>query len=93
MFGKNLMLRFSRSTEVNPPFQIVFAVSARLGDAHRRNLIKRRMREAMLEILRSGAVTQAGFDLAILPKKETADLPFVQICDELKMALRRLPKK
>jgi ribonuclease P protein component len=92
VFAKMLMLRFNRSSESNPPFQVVFAVSAKLGDAHVRNRIKRRLREALHEVLKTGTVKQAGFDLAIIPKKETADADFGNLCADLKMALGRLPK-
>ncbi len=95
VFAKKLMLRFNRSdlrTQADPPFHVVFAVSAKLGDAHVRNRIKRRLREALHEIMKSGAVKQVGFDLAIIPKKETADADFGDLCADLKMALQRLPK-
>ena len=84
------MLRFNRAPETEPAFQVVFAVSARLGDAHVRNRIKRRLREALFATLQKGTVKKSGFDLAILPKKETADLPFEELCVELEMALKRL---
>lgn len=84
------MLRFNPAPETEPPFQVVFAVSVRLGDAHVRNRIKRRLREALFATLKKGTVKKSGFDLAILPKKETADLPFQELCAELEMALRRL---
>ena len=79
-------------TEITPPFYVVFAVSTRLGDAHVRNRIKRRLREALHALLKTGGVKRSGFDLAIIPKKETADLPFADLCHDLEMALKRLPK-
>lgn len=91
IFAKNLMLRYYRSEVVNPPFQVVLAVSQRLGDAHQRNRIKRRLREALFTVLREGRVTKHGFELAILPKKDVADLPFLRLCDEVRMALSKLP--
>ena len=92
VFGKNLMLRFERSETLNPPFQIVFAVSSRLGDAHVRNRIKRRLREAMFAVLKDGALKQGGFELAIIPTKEVADLAFAELITDLRTALQRLPK-
>lgn len=92
VFGRTLMLRFDRSKNIHPPFQVVFAVSNRLGAAHVRNRIKRRLREALFTVLKDGAVKQQGFELAIVPKKEVADSDFAQLCDDLRQALRRLPK-
>ena len=91
-FGKNLMLRFERSTEINPPFRVVFAVSRKLGDAHVRNRIKRRLREAMHAVLKEGTVKQSGFELAVIPKKEVEDLEFTVLVADLQSALKRLPK-
>lgn len=86
------MLRFERSSEVTPPFQVVFAVSSRLGDAHMRNRIKRRLREALFAVLKEGTLKQQGFELAIVPKKEVADVDFAALCNDLKTALKKLPK-
>ncbi len=91
VFGRNLMLRFERSNAVNPPFQIVFAVSSRLGDAHVRNRIKRRLREAMFAILKEGVLKPRGFELAVIPKKEVVDLAFADLIADLRAALVRLP--
>lgn len=91
-FGKNLMLRFERSETLHPPFQIVFAVSSRLGDAHVRNRIKRRLREAMFAILKEGSLKQRGFELAVIPKKEVADLDFAEVVSDLRTTLRKLPR-
>lgn len=91
-FGKNLMLRFERSTQINPPFQVVFAVSRKLGGAPVRNRIKRRLREALFLLLKEGKVKQTGFELAIIPKKEVVDLDFSELAADLQSALKRLPK-
>lgn len=87
------MLRYNRSSGVHPPFFAVFAVASRLGAAHQRNRIKRRLREALHAVLRAGHIRQAGFEIAIIPKKETADLDFGKLCDDLQAALRKLPKQ
>jgi ribonuclease P protein component len=91
-FGKNLMLRFERSKEVDPPFQVVFAVSRKLGGAHVRNRIKRRLREALFLLLKEGKVKQTGFELAVIPKKEVADLEFSELVADLQSAMKRLPR-
>lgn len=87
------MIRYAKSGVINPPFQVVFAVSKKTGDAPLRNRIKRRLREALFAIMKAGEVKAAGFDLAIIPKKDVADLDFAVLCDELRVALKRLPKQ
>jgi ribonuclease P protein component len=57
-----------------------------------RNRIKRRLREALFLLLKEGKVKQAGFELAIIPKKEVADLDFSELAADLQSALKRLPK-
>lgn len=84
------MIRYARSEIQNPPFSVVFAVSKKTGDAPLRNRIKRRLREALFAIMKAGEVKPAGFDLAIIPKKEVADLDFAKLCDELRVALKKL---
>lgn len=86
------MLRFERSKEVDPPFQVVFAVSRKLGGAHVRNRIKRRLREALFLLLKEGKVKQTGFELAVIPKKEVADLEFSELVADLQSAMKRLPR-
>lgn len=86
------MLRYTRAPAEQPPYRVVFAVAAKLGDAHKRNRIKRRLREALFAILKTGGA-KTGFDVAILPRQEIADLPFAALCDELKLVLQKLPQK
>ncbi|HMV35670.1 MAG TPA: ribonuclease P protein component [Turneriella sp.] len=89
-FGRYLMLRFDNTTDTNPPLRVVFAVSSRLGPATVRNRIKRRLREALFLTLKEGRSNPAGFDIAIVPRKEVAELDFSELCDDLRQALRRM---
>ncbi len=86
------MLRFDNTTDSVPPLRVVFAVSSRLGPATVRNRIKRRLREALFLTLKEGRANPAGFDIAIVPRKEVAELDFSELCADLRQALRRLPR-
>lgn len=84
------MLRFAAKETSTPPLEVVFAVSKKLGDAHRRNLIKRRLREALFLLMKEKRVSAAGFDVAIIPKKEVGDVNFDTLTQDLGAALKRL---
>jgi len=84
------MLRFDNTTDSVPPLRVVFAVSSRLGPATVRNRIKRRLREALFLTLKEGRSNASGFDIAIVPRKEVAELDFSELCDDLRQALRHV---
>lgn len=71
-----------------------FAVSKRFGNAVRRNLIKRHMREAIRHIK---SELPQGFDFVLLPSKFTPNPGFAELCDVLprlvKKTVRRLEKR
>jgi len=89
-FGSYLVLRYHSSAGAMPPLRVVFAVKSRLGPATVRNRIKRRLREALFHVLKEGRVQISGFDLAIIPRKEVAELDFSELCDDLRHALRQV---
>lgn len=92
VFGRYHMLRFVAAPETAPPFRVVFAVSAKLGCATRRNRAKRRLREALHLILKANVVERSGFDLAIIPRAEVTELAFAELMEDIKSTLRRLPR-
>jgi ribonuclease P protein component len=92
-FGRYLLLRYDSTPDTTPPLRVVFAVSSRLGPATVRNRIKRRLREALFLTLKEGRANPAGFDVAIVPRKEVAELEFSELCDDLRQALRRMAPK
>jgi len=89
-FGQFLMLRFAPKEDKTPPLEVVFAVSRKLGDAHRRNLIKRRLREALYLLMKEKIANPVRFDLAILPKPEVGDIDFELLKRDLGAALRKV---
>jgi ribonuclease P protein component len=89
-FGSYLMVRFDCTADAVPPLRVVFAVSSRLGPATVRNRIKRRLREALFQVLKEGQIKGAGFDLAIIPRKEVVELKFSELCNDLRQVLRRV---
>ena len=90
VFGRYLMLRCDSSADAQAPLRAVFAVSSRLGSATVRNRIKRRLREALFLVLKEGRTNASGFDLAIVPRKEVAELDFAELCNDLRQVLRRV---
>lgn len=90
VFGRYLMLRCESSADAQAPLRVVLAVSNRLGPATVRNRIKRRLREALFLVLKEGRTNASGLDIAILPRKEVAELEFTELCADLRQALRRV---
>lgn len=84
------MVRYCSVTEVNPPLRVVFAVGSKLGDAHIRNRIKRRLREALFTVMKASTNLSTGFDIAIIPKKDVATVDYALIVNDLEFVLRKL---
>lgn len=90
IFGPHLMLRFDIAADKHSVLCVVFAVSSRLGPATFRNRIRRRLREALFLILKERKVPCSGFEIAIVPRKEVAEMDFAELCGELREVMRRL---
>jgi ribonuclease P protein component len=65
--------------------RVGFTVSKRVGKAHVRNLVRRRLREAMRACLRELA---PGYDVVIISKPALADQPYVALGGVLAQQLR-----
>jgi len=63
-------------------------VTKRIGNAVRRNRVKRRLREAIRMVAPSNA--QAGFDYVIIARAAALDAPFGDMVEELRTALQRV---
>ncbi|GAC1448496.1 MAG: ribonuclease P protein component [Ktedonobacterales bacterium] len=68
------------------PTRVGFAVGKRVGGAVTRNLVKRRLREAMRRRLR---LLTPGWDLVVVARPATATANAAQLADELDRLLRR----
>jgi ribonuclease P protein component len=70
------------------PIRVGFTVSRKVGTAVERNRVRRRLRE----IVRLSAATglSAGHDYVLIGRRAALSLPFEQITEDFKRALRRL---
>jgi ribonuclease P protein component len=70
------------------PVRVGFTVSRKVGTAVERNRVRRRLRE----IVRLSAATglSSGHDYVLIGRRAALSLPFEQITEDFKRALRRL---
>lgn len=68
--------------------RIGFTVTKKLGDAVARNRIRRRLREAARLSADLSALT--GFDIAIIARRESINMPFVQMQAEFEKIIRQI---
>jgi ribonuclease P protein component len=78
----------ARKRDDNGPFRVGFTVSSKVGTAVERNRVRRRLRE----VVRLSAATglSAGHDYVLIGRRTALSLPFEQISQDFKRALRRL---
>jgi ribonuclease P protein component len=78
----------SRNRGDNGPIRVGFTVSGKVGTAVERNRVRRRLRE----MARTSARTEldAGHDYVLIGRRAALSLPFEQLNEDLKGAVRRL---
>jgi ribonuclease P protein component len=78
----------SRNRRDGGPVRIGFTVSGKVGTAVERNRVRRRLRE----IARRSAATELdpGHDYVLIGRRAALSLPFEQLNEDLKGAVRRL---
>jgi ribonuclease P protein component len=77
-----------RARAESGPIRIGFTVSRKVGNAVERNRVRRRLKE----IVRLSAATGllSGHDYVLIGRRAALSLPFDQITEDFKRALRRL---
>ncbi len=70
------------------PLRIGYTATKKIGNAVVRNRARRRLREAARLTLVPRALT--GLELVLICRKDTADVPFATLCDELARAVASL---
>jgi ribonuclease P protein component len=78
----------ARKRDDSGPVRVGFTVSKKVGTAVERNRVRRRLRE----IVRLSAATglSSGHDYVLIGRRAALSLPFEQIIEDFKRALRRL---
>ena len=78
----------ARERAESGPVRIGFTVSWKVGNAVERNRVRRRLKE----IVRLSAATGllSGYDYVLIGRRAALSLPFDQITEDFKRALRRL---
>lgn len=78
----------ARKRTDNGPVRVGFTVSRKVGTAVERNRVRRRLRE----VVRLSAATglSCGHDYVLIGRRTALSLPFEQISEDFKRALRRL---
>jgi ribonuclease P protein component len=70
------------------PVRVGFTVSRKVGTAVERNRVRRRLKEAVRQCATTGP--PAGHDYVLIGRRAALSMPFDQITDDFKRALRRL---
>jgi ribonuclease P protein component len=78
----------ARQRDQDGPVRVGFTVSRKVGNAVERNRVRRRLKEA---VRLSGATgLPSGHDYVLIGRRAALSLPFEQITEDFKRALRRL---
>ena len=80
----------ARRRSDDDPARVGFTVTKKLGNAVRRNRIRRRLREAAKLVLPSQA--QTGYDYVLIGRQTTWARPFEKLVKDIDLALEHLNK-
>jgi ribonuclease P protein component len=70
------------------PIRVGFTVSRKVGTAVERNRVRRRLKEVVRLLASTGL--RAGHDYVLIGRRAALSMPFDQIAEDFKRALRRL---
>jgi ribonuclease P protein component len=85
--GRTFVLQARQRAEAGP-VRIGFTVSKQVGNAVKRNRVRRRLRETVR--LAPPAVFHAGHDYVLIGRRTALEAPFAEIARELDVALNRI---
>jgi ribonuclease P protein component len=78
----------ARKRDDGGPIRVGFTVSRKVGTAVERNRVRRRLKEIVRRMPATGL--PAGHDYVLIGRRAALSLPFEQIIEDFKRALRRL---
>ena len=84
--GRFLTLCFARGEVEDAPPRVGFSVSKRIGDAVRRNQVKRRLREAIRRRLWNVAL---GWDMIVIARPDAATADYGALRDDVDALLKQ----
>lgn len=85
-----LMVQYSKNLKGNGEFRVGLTVTKKIGNAVKRNKIKRRLRNAFAEIAKNLDVS--GFDYVLVGRNLAAESDYEKIKNDLLAAVKRIKK-
>jgi ribonuclease P protein component len=86
--GMSAFVLHARGRSDDGPVRVGFTVSKKVGTAVERNRVRRRLRDVVR--LSAAAALRPGHDYVLIGRRAALKLPFDQIVEEFRTAVRRL---